>query len=198
MPEARLFTECGLPGISRIPYGIHMCQLYAVRDELAAALVPYFAAGLRNRERCIWVAAPPLPAAEAAAELRGTGIDLDGALESGALTLLDYSDWYAENEKLKGVDVVKLWLAEEERALAAGYAGLRITGNVSFVGPADWGQFMEYEALVDRSFAGRRIVTLCTYPRDIGAASTLDVLHRHTCALERPDQGWQILTHASG
>ena len=44
-------TECGLPGITRIPYGVHMCNFYNTRDELITALVPFFAAGLRRNER---------------------------------------------------------------------------------------------------------------------------------------------------
>lgn len=180
--------------MTRIPYGIHMCHFYAGREALAAALVPYFAAGLRGNERCIWVAAPPLPAAQAKLELAAAGVDVAAAIERGQLLLLDYSEWYAENEKLKGIDVLGLWLAEEERALREGYQGLRITGNVTFLKPGEWHEFMEYEALIDGEFAGRRIVTLCTYERAVGAAETLDVLHRHTCALDRPDEGWQILT----
>lgn len=27
-----------------------------------------------------------------------------------------------------------------------------------------------------------------------GASETLEVLHRHTCAVDRPDHGWQVLT----
>jgi hypothetical protein len=54
---------------------------------------------------------------------------------------------------------------------------------------------MDYEELVNRSFVGRRIVTLCTYQhRSCGAAEMLDVMQRHNCALDRPDEGWQILT----
>jgi hypothetical protein len=58
-------TDCGLPGISRIPYGLHACHFYPDRQRLVEALVPYFLAGLRNNERCLWVAAPPLDAADA-------------------------------------------------------------------------------------------------------------------------------------
>jgi hypothetical protein len=36
---------------------------------------------------------------------------------------------------LKGLDVIQFWLEEEERALAEGYNGLRITGNTSFLTP---------------------------------------------------------------
>jgi hypothetical protein len=188
-------TDCGLPGIREIPYGVHMCHFYREREDLVEALVPYFIAGLRSGERCIWITAPPLPAAEARLELRKAGFDADAAIAAGALTLRDFSEWYAENENLKGTQVVDLWLAEEQRALAAGYRGLRITGNVTFLKPGEWPVFMDYEALITQAFHGRRIVTLCTYQNGAcGAAEMLDVVHRHNCALDRPDEGWQILT----
>src|ERR1051325_5295708 len=122
-------TDCGLPGIKRIPYGVHMCHFYRGRDELAAVLVPYFAAGLRNRERGIWIVAEPLHATEAKLELAQAGVDVD-------------------------------------TALADCYAGIRITGNVTFLTPETWSVFMEYEDMVQKAFSGRRIVTLCTYPAD--------------------------------
>lgn len=188
-------TDCGLPGIRNIPYGVHMCHFYRGREELAAVLVPYFAAGLRNRERCIWIAAAPLDAAGARLALSEARVDVDAALAEGSLILRDFSEWYAEGETLRGAAVVDFWLAEEARALAEGYAGIRITGNVSFLTPETWSVFMEYEDRVQKAFSGRRIVTLCTYPLDgCGAANVLDVVHRHSCTLEHPDEGWQILT----
>jgi hypothetical protein len=194
-----LLTDCGLPGVRAIPFGVHMCNFYRTRDELVQALVPYFLAGLRNNERCVWITADPLPAVEAKAELRKAGLDADRAIAKGALVVRDFSDWYAEQGTLKGSQVVDLWLDEEARALAAGFSGLRITGNVTFLRPEDWPLFMEYEALVDRAFLGRRIVTLCTYRHgDCGAAEMLDVMQRHSCTLDHPDQGWQILTGRAG
>ena len=190
-------TDCGLPGLRHVPYGVHMCHFYRTREELASALVPFFAAGLRNNERCLWITAEPLLAADARAGLAAAGVDVATAIDSGALVVRDYNDWYAEAGSLKGTDVVELWLAEERRALAEGYAGLRITGNVTFLRPGDWELFMEYEALVNEAFRGRRILTLCTYPADTcGAAEMLDVMQRHNCTLDRPDEGWRIVTQA--
>jgi hypothetical protein len=195
MTAAAHFTDCGLPGVRQIPYGVHMCSFYDGREELAATLAPYFAAGLRNRERCIWVTAPPLSADAAPAALRCVGVDVDAALASGALVVRDFSDWYAANGSLRGKDVANLWLAEEARALADGHEGLRITGNVTFLAPRDWPHFMEYEALIEQAFHGRRIVTLCTYSRhQCSGAEILDVASRHSCTLDRPDEGWQLLT----
>ena len=42
----------GHPHVSELPH-------YPDRERLVEALVPYFIAGLRNNERCLWVAAPP-------------------------------------------------------------------------------------------------------------------------------------------
>lgn len=194
-PTHSSFTDCGLPGIKDIPYGVHMCHFYEGREDLAAALVPYFAAGLRNNERCIWITAEPLLAADARLELGKAGFDVDALTTKGALTIRDYSEWYAEAESLKGNQVIDLWLAEERRALAEGYSGLRITGNVTFLSSEDWPVFMEYEDLVNQAFHGRRIVTLCTYQSGgCGASEVFDVVRRHNCALDRPDDGWQILT----
>jgi hypothetical protein len=188
-------TECGLPGITQIPYGVHMCNFYKTRDELIAALVPFFAAGLRRNERCIWITAAPLHAVDAIVELEKVNSDVRAAIADGSLVVRDYEDWYAEAGALRGNQVVDLWLTEEQRALAGGYSGLRITGNVTFLRCEDWALFMEYEELVNKAFQGRRIVTLCTYHFDsCGAAEVFDVVRRHNGALDRPDEGWQILT----
>lgn len=187
-------TECGLPGTRQIPYGVHMCNFYKTRDELIAALVPFFAAGLRGNERCIWITAAPLHAVDAIVELEKANSEVRTAIADGSLVVRDYEDWYAEAGALRGNQVVDLWLAEERRALAGGYSGLRITGNVTFLRSEDWALFMEYEELVNKAFQGRRIVTLCTYRFDsCGAAEVLDVVRRHNGALERPGERWQIL-----
>ena len=188
-------TDCGLPGIKGIPYGVHMCHFYEGRDDLAAALVPYFAAGLRNKECCVWITSEPLDSAGARAELRKGGIDPDAEIRRGALSIRSHADWHASAGELKGAAVVELWFAEERRALAAGFSGLRISGNVTFAKPEAWATFMEYEETLDEALHGHRIVTLCSYRLgQCGASDVLEVAHRHHCTLDRPDRGWQILT----
>ncbi|HJY76260.1 MAG TPA: MEDS domain-containing protein [Burkholderiales bacterium] len=192
-PPTSPIAACRESGTS--PTAFTCATSTAGATRLAAVLVPYFAAGLRNQERCIWIAAEPLGAAAAKLALERAGVDADAALADGSLILRDFSEWYAEGTRLRGAAVVDLWLAEEARALADGYAGLRITGNVTFLTSETWSLFMEYEHMLTKAFSGRRIVTLCTYPSNgCGASNVLDVVHRHSCTLEHPDEGWQILT----
>lgn len=187
-------TRCGLPGVGPIPYGIHMCHFYRQRQDLVDALVPFFLAGLHNNERCIWITAGPLYVAEARLELQKAGVDVDAAIRSGALTIQDYSEFYPKAPGPKSRQVAELWLAQEARALEQGYSGIRITGNASFLAPETWPDFMDYEEVVQQAFRDRRIVSLCSYDaRRVGAAEVADVVRRHSCALDRPDQGWQIV-----
>jgi hypothetical protein len=188
MTDHPYITRLGLPGIDRVPFGIHACHFYRNRDELVAALVPYFVAGLQGHERCLWVTAPPLPASEAVEALRAAWNDVDAAIQAGALRILDFDQWYGNSAGLKGLDVVRLWLEEEERALAEGYNGLRISGNTSFLKPREWSTFMEYERTVTSRFNGRRIIALCCYA--LGQCSDQkmsEVMHMHRCTVEGPD-----------
>lgn len=175
-------------------YGIHMCHFYESAADLAATLVAYFATGLSNHERCIWVTAEPLDAKQAKIAAQNAGLDVEAAIRKGSLKILDYADWYSQTGSLKNDEMVQLWLDEESRALADGYRGLRTTGNVTFVTPEAWEAFMEYEHAVNAAFEGRHIVALCTYRLgQLQGSGVLDVSRRHHCTLHRPDQGWQIL-----
>jgi hypothetical protein len=187
-------TDCGLPGITRIPYGLHACHFYPDRAQLVEALVAYFLAGLYNHEKCLWITAAPLPAAEAREAMRATWPAVERHIEQGALRIVDFADWYGGVELQPG-NVVAAWLREEETALAEGYRGLRITGNTSFVKREDWAAFMEYERLVGERLVGRRILALCSYElASCSGAQTIDVMRLHDCSFHRPDAAWQVMS----
>jgi hypothetical protein len=187
-------THCGLPGIAWVPFGMHACHFYGNREELLAALVPFALAGLHGNERCLLVAAQPLPSQDLIAALRAAWDGVDDAMARGALKVLDFDQWYTNAAELKGSDVVKLWLDEEERALADGYSGIRISGNVTFLeADTDWSTFMEYEKAVTDHLVGRRIVALCSYALDqCSEQLVVAISHAHHCKLEHPDSNWAV------
>src|SRR5881392_3262087 len=119
-------TDCGVPGIKPIVHGSHLCHFYPSRQELIESLVPFFQAGLRNNERCLWVTADPLPAAEAKMELARVVPDMQERIATGP-------EWYQPSGDITAEALVGRWLDEEAAALHAGYCGLRITDNASFL-----------------------------------------------------------------
>ena len=176
-----------------------MCHFYERREDLVAALVPYFTAGLAAKERCIWITAEPLDVAGATEELGRAGLDVIASIRSGALVIRDHADWYGLVDGSEPTAIAGLWQEEERRALADGYSGLRITGNTSFVTPDNWIAFMRYEELINRDFANRRIVTLCSYNLvECAATDLLDVARNHHCMLDRSERDWQVVTTRDG
>lgn len=170
-----------------------MCHFYPSRRDLVDNLVPYFAAGLRNDELCVWVTADPLPVDEAKGELSRVVPDVDKAVREGRLKILEAGGWYETALRMSPGDMVALWLEQEQKALARGFRGLRVTGNTSFLTPPTWDAFMDYEHVLSRAFYGRRVVAICSYHRQhCGAGEMTDVLHHHHCALERSDAFWQV------
>lgn len=192
LPEIIRF---GLPGIDRVPMGMHTCHFYASQEELLAALIPYISTGLSSNERCVWITAPPLPARDAISALCKAWPRAGDALKAGDLRVIDFDQWYVDSNGFKGASrVIAQWLEEEERALGEGYTGIRITGNTSFLKPEEWPAFMAYERQVTGSLSGRRIVALCSYLMPQGEdRKSEDVVHAHHCALECRDSDWQII-----
>jgi signal transduction histidine kinase len=188
----------GLMAVGALPWGAHFCQFYGEREDLVDTLVPYFKAGLETREKCLWVTSEPLRAEDAKTALRNAVPDLEARLASGQLEIIDHEDWYIRTGKTDAEATLRGWVEQEEQALAAGFAGLRLTGNTYWVERSDWKGFVDYEAHVSKTFAGHRIIGLCSYclgrcqPHDI-----LDVVANHQFALTRREGEWQLLESAS-
>jgi signal transduction histidine kinase len=197
MPSTEM-RPSGLDAVGSLPWGAHFCQFYGEREDLVDSLVPFFKAGLTANEKCLWVTCEPLQAHEARTALRQAVPDLDARLASGQLEVIDHADWYTRTGKSDAAGTLRGWVEREERALSDGFAGLRLTGNTYWVERSDWNGFVDYEERVSSTFAGHRIIGLCSYclgrcqPHDI-----LDVVANHHFALTRRRGEWQVLESAA-
>jgi signal transduction histidine kinase len=172
-----------------VPWGEHLCQFYRTSQDLTDLLVPFFVEGLRNNERCVWVTAKPLRIDDARAALCAVLPELVERERAGQIEFHDYAEWYVKNGVIGADGIIAGWLDREAEALRAGYAGLRISGNVPDLQSGQWAAFSEYEARCHRAFAARRILALCSYPLDpCTPDKLLDVLRAHSVAIVR-DRG---------
>ena len=193
MPLANL-TDCGLSGIGKIPYGAHFCHFYSKRQDLIDSLVPYFQAGLKNDERCLWIAADPLRAEEARVEIAQTMPSVEGMIKDGHIRIFDARKFFGGTKGKGSKDPLGLWLTEERKALSEGYQGLRIAGNMSFFSPQEWETFMAFESTANQTFEGRRIVALCSYRLiQCQATDVFEVMRNHQLTLSRQEEGWEVL-----
>ncbi|HYD29746.1 MAG TPA: MEDS domain-containing protein [Azospirillaceae bacterium] len=191
-------TNSGVDAVGPLAWGSHFCQFYKHTHDLSEMLVPFFKAGLEAREKCLWITSEPLPADQAEAALKTAVPDLDRRKAEGQIEIIDHHEWYLRRGTLSADQILRGWLDQEEEALAAGYRGLRLTGNTFWLEPHHWRAFQEYESAVTGGFQSRRIVALCTYCLDrCDAMGVLDVVRAHQFTVARRYGDWEIVESAS-
>jgi MEDS: MEthanogen/methylotroph, DcmR Sensory domain len=187
-------TDCGIPAVGKIPWGSHFCHFFSRREDLVHGLVPYFAAGLANRERCIWITSSPLSTDDARKELEMRMPNLGALLNERQIRILDSSNWYTSAKSTVKEDLLAYWFREETDALRAGYEGLRVAGNASFLERAQWSAFMAYEGAANREIRSRRVIALCSYDlKKSSATDVFDVIRNHQFTLDRQGDSWEVV-----
>jgi PAS domain S-box-containing protein len=173
---------------------VHFSLFYKTPRDLLDAIVPYFAAGLDAGELCLW--APTEPSIEQGAfdALRGCVRDFDGHLSKGDLHTFQYKDLFLS----EGVLDVERALAEyktwENRARSEGYAGLRASGNLTWVDRSSWPTFASYERALHEWVAARRMLVLCSYPLSHAEGTDIfDLAGAHHFVIARRDGEWEVL-----
>jgi signal transduction histidine kinase len=175
-----------VPAVGDVAWGDHLCQFYRTQQDLLETLVPFFAAGLREHERCVWITAPPLEVADARAALRAQVPDLEERERYGQLEIVDRAAWYARGPSASAGELLARWGQEEAEATRAGFAGLRVSCQSLCHDPDAWPELVDYEARVHQALRGRRIIALCSYDLErCGHRELIDVMRNHRIAVAR-------------
>jgi hypothetical protein len=142
----------------------------------------------------VWVTAQPYSAERALSELRAAVPGSDRALASGQLRIYSYDEWYLKYAQLGIDELVRVWFERKDEAVANGHAGLRISGNGSFITRDTWPTFMAYERALNAAVRDQPIATLCSYWLDTCAGNDVrDVMGCHGCGWSKHEDRWQPL-----
>ena len=183
--------KSGIDALGNVRWGTHCCQLYQTSEDLVDILVPYFKAGLKNNEFCMWITAEPLREQEAEAALREAVSDFDSYLKRGQIEILPYDGWYLKAGIFNSASVLSGWLDKLNQALVKGYDGMRLTSNTFWLEKKDWRSFADYEAVVNSMIGRYRTMAICSYYVDkLGSAEFIDVVRSHQCVLSRQADHW--------
>jgi hypothetical protein len=154
--------QSGIPAVGDIAWGTHFCQFYREQADLTETLVPYFEAGLRNNESCLWVTSEKLEA-DVAEDLMVDALpEFKSYLSSGQMEILSIRDWYEPGHVFSADAVLQGWIDKESASRAQGFSGLRLTGDTFWVERSGWNDFMEYENKVNHAFRRYNLVALCS------------------------------------
>ena len=197
IPSKERNRETGIPAVGAVPWGMHLCCFYGAKQDLLDVLVPYFKAGLENNEFCIWVTSETLGVKEAKQAMTKAVPDFAQYLERGQIEIIPYTEWYLKDGAFNRQRVLNAWIDKLDRATANGYDGMRVTGDMAWLGKRHWRKFTDYEEEVNNVIGKYHMLVICTYSLGrCGASETIDVVNRHQYALIRQAGNW-VLTRSS-
>ena len=113
--------KSGIDVIGNVPWSTHFGLFYKSKQDLVDILVPYFVAGLKNNEFCMWVTAEPLNVEDAKSRMAEALPDFDVYLDKGQIEIIPYTEWYTINGVFDGERVLNGWV-EKLRNAKSGFS----------------------------------------------------------------------------
>jgi signal transduction histidine kinase len=181
-----------------VAWGAHFCLFYETREDLLDSLIAYCKSGLGREEYCLWIVAEPLTIEEATAALKAAVPDLDRHLADSRMEIVSARDWFLPGGTFDGKRLTDAWYEKLARVSARGYAGMRVTGDTTWLAKKDWGHWCDYEDGLNEVIGNQSLAVLCTYPlATCGAPEILDVVRTHQFVLARRNGNWDIVETAA-
>jgi DNA-binding CsgD family transcriptional regulator len=171
--------------ISDLRPGDHACCFYETAEKHRAVLTPFLRQGLERGRKVVYIL--DVSTAEAIlAYFRRDGLDVEPYLARGQMVFLTRDETYMQEGVFDPDRMIVELQAQTDQALAEGYPGLRITGEMGWAlrGLPGSERLIEYEGKVNEFFPGSKCVGLCQYDwRAFGPPLLLDVLSTHPVAV---------------
>ncbi|MBC7226919.1 MAG: GAF domain-containing protein [Thermoflexales bacterium] len=165
----------------RFPPTSHICGFYETEEEHRALVTPFLLQGLERGERVVYITDAHSPGT-ILEYLRDGGVDTGAALECGQLVFRTAQETYLPDGRFDPDRMLALLRAETERALADGFTGLRMTGEMTWAlrGMPGHEFLSQYEARVNELLPDLPFIYLCQYDRrQFGPDFLLDMLWCH-------------------
>lgn len=188
----------GISSMGDVRWGTHFCQFYRDKKDLLDILIPYFRAGLKNNEFCLWVCSEPLDCAEARKNLARAVPGFASYVKKRQVEILPYTEWYLKGGRFNSRRVLRGWVNKLNQALGLGFEGMRLSGNTFWLERKDWKQFTDYEEQINGVISRFNMIALCTYAIDrCGVDEVIDVINNHQSTLIRRGGAWTVVENSS-
>jgi signal transduction histidine kinase len=165
--------------------GDHICLVYESREEQMAAIVPFISQGIERNEACVYIV-DDRATSDVKDALSRSGLDVDDLIRSGALTFATKRDSYLRSGIFDPKLMIEFCRESVEAAVAQGFTGYRITGEMTWALGNECGcdRLMEYETLLNEFFPTSKALALCQYNRHRFSPEMIrDVLRTHPVAI---------------
>ncbi|WP_339103801.1 MEDS domain-containing protein [Haloterrigena salinisoli] len=170
------------PGDTHDHSNDHFALIYEDRGDQFASAIPFIRRGLERGERCLYVV-DDNSREDVLRAMRNHGIDVDAALESGALSVPTPADTYRQTGEFDRATMLSFWEESLEQATDVdGYTGLRAAAEMTWAldGETSADELVEYEAALNSLYQDDDYVVMCQYNRKRFPSSVIhDVIKTH-------------------
>ncbi|MEN3370014.1 MAG: hypothetical protein V7609_2157 [Verrucomicrobiota bacterium] len=188
--------KTGISVVGDVPWGTHFCYFYQTQQDLLDTLVPYFKAGLENKEFCLWIISMSelLTVDEATAALRKALPNLGSYVDDGSIEIVPHDQWFLNGGVFDYHRVAREFKVKLDEVLAKGFAGMRVNGSPAWMQTKHAEELREFEAEVAQLFPNERIIASCTYPlAPMSGNQIFDIVHLHQFAIARRQGEWEVI-----
>jgi two-component system, sensor histidine kinase PdtaS len=194
--------------LATLRLGDHICLFYDDTARQLETAVEFVRQGVERNELCVYVCSDRT-CPDFSTALQRAGMPVTELVMTGALRVLDKSEAHLARNRFEPEKMIALLSAAVEQALDAGFNGLRVAGEMTWIldeAPGTDG-VIGYEAVMNEFFSSARAVGLCQYnsrrlPEEIveGAMRTHPraILEGHVCSNPFYEPGEIFLKPAAG
>jgi hypothetical protein len=178
-----------------IGLGDHVAFFFKNNPERFQFVTPYIAHGLRNNERCVYVAHENKPT-EIRTRFEVAGIDVDALNATGALTIVTTRDSYLRSGVFEPERMIDDLDRDVRLALQLGFSGLRVTGEMTWAIdlPSAFGLLCEYEEQLCQTWP-TQLGGLCQYHEPLFPVDLMEKMPDWHCTVVRDGQIFRDHTH---
>ncbi len=167
--------------ISSLRTSQHLCTLYRTDEARDLLLTEFIQRGLAAGERVLCITENG-SRDDLLTSITSTNVDAQAAENDGRLQFVSSSDGYLNDGVFNPQTMIDRLREQTQQALAAGFTGLRVAGEMSWALRATPGseRLIEYESLLNRFLPQSTCIGLCQYDmRRFPSSVLLDVLRTH-------------------
>jgi ABC-type transporter Mla MlaB component len=162
-----------IAGAIAVRPGEHACFRFQCQEERERIADAFMCVALRLGHRVVYLC-ESRDVEATLLRLTAAEPDVASALRNGALEVRDADTMYLDDGSFDVEQTIAALRAEHRRALAEGFAGLSVTGDVvSALAGAEPEALMEYERRLDEEFGDATQVLLCQYDQHRFETGTL-------------------------
>lgn len=165
----------------KIVKGYHVCSIYKNKEEQFEELVHFLEDGLKANEKCLYIVDDNTKE-EVITEFKKRGFGVQKHIDSGQFVFLTKNESYVKDGDFDPDAMITILKKNEADALQKGYAGLRVTGEMTWVLGSETYErkVIEYENKLNTVIPNSKISAICQYNENKFNQKTLiDVIQSH-------------------